>query len=188
MDSALTSPSPPVHFSRTAAAAHFFSLSERVGRVRYFAYTLLAMVACGLLLILIYLLALLLPATVGKLVATSSFIIVKNVVIPMVVFVMSIRRLHDLDLSGWWAIGVLIPFATLILLVWPARNEPNRYGPPPPATPRALNVTAVLLPAAILSLYLYMVEINAGFERPGTPPPEAATSEKSPPSVLPRYQ
>lgn len=173
-----------------APAVSFFSLSDRVGRVRYFAYCLLGMVACCLLLVLIYLFALLLPAALGKLVLTVSFIIVKNVVVPMIVFVMSIRRLHDLDFNGWWSLCVLIPFVTLILLVWPGQATSNRFGPPPPPTPNFLKGLCVVLPVAIVSFYFYMVEINTGLVRPGAPTArsEGGAAATPPPVKLPAYR
>ncbi len=165
----------------------FFSLSDRIGRLRYFGYTLIAMVACGFVLVAIYLLALLLPAPMGKLIADSSFILVKNVVVPMIVFIMSIRRLHDLDASGWWTLTILIPFVTLILLAWPGQRETNRFGPPPPPNPSGLIMATLILPMAVLSLYFYMVKINANMKNEtavATPP---AVSSKSVPVPLRSY-
>jgi uncharacterized membrane protein YhaH (DUF805 family) len=47
----------------------------------------------------------------------------------------SIRRLHDLDRSGWWVLLSFIPLVgAIILLVWFATKGtagPNRYGPDP---------------------------------------------------------
>lgn len=45
---------------------------------------------------------------------------------------MSIRRLHDVDRSGWWLLIVLVPIIGVILLVVWACTEgtsgPNRFG------------------------------------------------------------
>ncbi len=47
----------------------------------------------------------------------------------------AVRRLHDLDKSGWWVLIVMIPFiGFIILLVWFAsKGTPgdNRFGPDP---------------------------------------------------------
>jgi uncharacterized membrane protein YhaH (DUF805 family) len=47
----------------------------------------------------------------------------------------SVRRLHDLDRSGWWLLIVLIPIIGAIwLLVWFCTRGtvgPNRFGPDP---------------------------------------------------------
>ena len=46
----------------------------------------------------------------------------------------SIRRLHDLNKSGWWYLVALIPLAGLILLFWfigEGTQGPNQYGEDP---------------------------------------------------------
>lgn len=47
----------------------------------------------------------------------------------------AIRRLHDRDMSGWWALLYFIPLlGSLILLViyaLPGTDGPNRFGPDP---------------------------------------------------------
>lgn len=54
----------------------------------------------------------------------------------------SIRRLHDRDMSGWWYLGLtlagLIPIigflasiALLVLMALPGTPGPNRFGPDP---------------------------------------------------------
>ena len=49
----------------------------------------------------------------------------------------SVRRLHDLDKSGWWYLLVFIPIVGwIILIVWYASagtNGDNRFGPKPSA-------------------------------------------------------
>ena len=59
----------------------------------------------------------------------------------------AIRRLHDLDRTGWWVLLGFIPLiGWIILLIWyvtKGTDGPNRFGPDPlatlaiPATPRA---------------------------------------------------
>ena len=58
----------------------------------------------------------------------------------------AIRRLHDLDRTGWWILLGFIPLiGWIILLIWyvtKGTDGPNRFGPDPlatlaiPATPR----------------------------------------------------
>ncbi|HQR03489.1 MAG: DUF805 domain-containing protein [Proteobacteria bacterium] len=155
----------------TAAAEtdtpRFISLSQRVGRLRYFAYTLFAMVALGSGLILVYLLALLLPPSMERLVSSVAFILVKNIAIPMVVFVMSIRRLHDINARGWWSLIILFPFTTLFLLAIPGTPGPNRFGAPLPPNGNALRIWSALIPCAILMLYVHLAR--------NPPPPEPTT-------------
>ena len=45
----------------------------------------------------------------------------------------TVRRLHDVDRSGWWYFIVLVPFGAVVLLVWYCRrgtDGPNRFGDP----------------------------------------------------------
>ena len=146
MDSALT--------TAEHAPAKFFSLTQRIGRLRYFTYTLFGMIGCAVALILIYLLALLLPADTGRLVSTLAFILVKNLVIPLIVFVLTIRRLHDFDYNGWWALSVLMPLVTLLFLCVPGSHGRNRFGPPPAPNPAGLRFAAIAIPLALLGSYV----------------------------------
>jgi uncharacterized membrane protein YhaH (DUF805 family) len=44
----------------------------------------------------------------------------------------AVRRMHDVDKSGWWLLLCLVPFIGLIIIVWLASQGtkgPNRYGP-----------------------------------------------------------
>jgi uncharacterized membrane protein YhaH (DUF805 family) len=50
----------------------------------------------------------------------------------------TVRRLHDGDISGWWALLALIPLFGLYVLVWlwdPGTRGPNRFGMGPGAIP-----------------------------------------------------
>ena len=50
----------------------------------------------------------------------------------------TVRRLHDGDISGWWALLALIPLFGLYILVWlwdPGTKGPNRFGMGPGAIP-----------------------------------------------------
>jgi uncharacterized membrane protein YhaH (DUF805 family) len=42
----------------------------------------------------------------------------------------SVRRLHEIGLSGWWYLLVLVPFGGLVLLYWfvqPSKEQDNPY-------------------------------------------------------------
>lgn len=47
-----------------------------------------------------------------------------------------VRRLHDIDASGWWYLLVLVPVVGLIMIIALMFMEgtpgPNRFGPPAP--------------------------------------------------------
>ena len=46
----------------------------------------------------------------------------------------SVRRLHDIGMSGWWVLLNLVPFGSLVLLFFfcqDSQGGPNVYGPSP---------------------------------------------------------
>ena len=46
----------------------------------------------------------------------------------------SVRRLHDLDRTGWWLLLVLTVIGAILLLIWncmKGATGPNRFGPDP---------------------------------------------------------
>lgn len=159
----------------------FFSLSQRIGRLRYFAYTLIAMVACACGLVLVYAVSWAMPVATGKLVATLAFILTKNLLIPMIVFTLGMRRMLDINLNRWWALTVLIPLVTVALFFIPGSKGSNRFGPAPMPNNAGLRFVALAIPIAFVALYsgLYWGKVGADFrqqmkspdqlQRPGLP-------------------
>ena len=50
----------------------------------------------------------------------------------------TVRRLHDVDMSGWWVLICFIPLFGLYMLVWMCQTGtkgPNRFGMGPGAIP-----------------------------------------------------
>lgn len=48
-----------------------------------------------------------------------------------------VRRMHDIDKSGWWGLLVFVPFGIILLLVFLVRagtSGDNKFGPDPKAT------------------------------------------------------
>jgi len=60
-----------------------------------------------------------------------------------------VRRLHDLDAPGWWALLLLVPVANLVFLfalaLAPGTRGNNRYGAPNPPAPWLLRILIALL-------------------------------------------
>jgi uncharacterized membrane protein YhaH (DUF805 family) len=49
----------------------------------------------------------------------------------------AVRRLHDIDRTGWWILIALTVIGLIVLIVWFCQKSdpgPNRYGPPRFAT------------------------------------------------------
>jgi len=131
-----------------------FSLSGRLGRMRYLAYGMLLMLAI-IPVTLLFSLALIFLKGFGVVFAMAWFWLF----IRLMVF-----RLHDLGLSGWWAtasiavpvvaaiispqlgavISVLAMLASLALYCWPGAQGENRYGSPAEPPTLLINVVAVV--------------------------------------------
>lgn len=55
----------------------------------------------------------------------------------------SVRRLHDINKSGWWMLLCLVPFGSIVILVFTCiDSDPgdNQYGPSPGRAPAPLLV------------------------------------------------
>ena len=52
----------------------------------------------------------------------------------MQIFLVTHRRLHDLNASGWWQLITFIPFGQILMIgfiFFKGTPGPNKYGPPP---------------------------------------------------------
>ncbi|MGE5624396.1 MAG: DUF805 domain-containing protein [Bacillota bacterium] len=113
-----------------ATQIRFFDLQSRIGRLRYLAYGI------GMSLIIIV------PAIVGSMLLTLSPIL--GIVILCLIYIaaivygiaLGVRRLHDLDKSGWWLLLSLVPLVNLglaiYMLFFSGTIGENRFGPQPP--------------------------------------------------------
>jgi uncharacterized membrane protein YhaH (DUF805 family)/ribosomal protein S27AE len=146
-----------------------FSVSGRIGRVRYLGWSmallLISLVAYGI--------------AAGIMAASPIFggILMIPVVIGAVVVSVQIgvQRLHDIGWSGWLWLLNLVPvvgsvFALLMLIV-PGNQGANRYGPPPPPNSGgviALACTMLLVPilgiVAAIALPAYQDYVNRAAE------------------------
>jgi uncharacterized membrane protein YhaH (DUF805 family) len=118
---------------------HLFSLSGRANRQPYIWHILLDDIVAISLLILIFG-----GAVMGLAVGIESFGILALLAAWGVVVAtacaalcVTVRRLHDLDRTGWQLLLGLIPFVNLyiwfLLFFQPGTQGPNRYGPDPMA-------------------------------------------------------
>jgi uncharacterized membrane protein YhaH (DUF805 family) len=125
-----------------------FALDGRIGRVRYFAYccamSCLCLLAAGVIVLacagvaMMLLLGLLYLMTVGA---------------SLILFV---RRLHDLDRSGWMSLLLLIPLVNVALSLYatfaPGTSGSNRFGQAPKPNSQKLVAAAVAAPFFIVML------------------------------------
>lgn len=112
------------------------SLTRRLNRLRYCCYNLTggAIVALAAMLLGIYARATFMPRA-GALVLVA--LLFGGVLAAVVWFIgLIVRRLHDADHSGWWALLAFVPVVNfllmLYLLVVPGTPGANRFGAPNP--------------------------------------------------------
>ncbi|MET0230990.1 MAG: DUF805 domain-containing protein [Rhodanobacteraceae bacterium] len=102
---------------------NYANFTGRARRSEYW-YFVLVNLAFGLGL---NLLDMLLRATLG----TGPFVTLYGLVMLVPGIAVSIRRLHDIDRSGWWLLLGLVPFVGLLLIYFMALDSSggtNRYG------------------------------------------------------------
>lgn len=110
------------------------------GRARRKEYWTFHLVNIAIVIILVFAFALLIPSTIAQ--RENSFALIPWLIV-FVAFVLatlipglavSVRRLHDTNLSGWWLLLSLVPLGGIVLLVFHLLDSnpgPNRYGPNP---------------------------------------------------------
>ena len=114
----------PINWFMKVVTQHYFDFNGRARRAEFWWYVLVNLIIAIIigvianiihfpLLSSLYSLALLLPSLgVG------------------------VRRLHDINRSGWWLLIGLIPLVGLLLIYWcaqPGTSGANTYGPDPKA-------------------------------------------------------
>ncbi len=131
------SPYSPPSAAVADAAVEFgdiriFSVSGRLGRIRYLTYGFAIMLVSSILMGVI-------GAIMGAQMDSPLYMLIMGVIYiaALVVSVMiAVQRLHDLDKTGWLYLLFLIPIVNIIfglyILFWPGSKGANRYGNPPP--------------------------------------------------------
>jgi uncharacterized membrane protein YhaH (DUF805 family) len=127
-----------------------WSTSGRIGRVRFISYSYWISMAIVFVLSLVF----------GFLAASNSrlFVLQGLAYLPMlaVMFIMAIRRLHDLGRAGWWSLLLLVPLMNVLfglwLMVWPGNKEENEYGLPPGPNTALVIAGAVIFPILFIGI------------------------------------
>jgi uncharacterized membrane protein YhaH (DUF805 family) len=115
---------------RVAPGANIGLLEGRMGRLNFATWSIAITVLAALAAVLLLSgLTLLNPTVAGVIVVTGS--LVANLAI-------NVKRLHDINWSGWLVLLSLVPYVgliiPLILLFMPGTQGANRFGPEPPTT------------------------------------------------------
>ncbi len=114
-----------------------FSVSGRIGRVRYLAYGVGFYILFGFLIGLSALLG-----AAGVVVMVLGWI-----ALVVIAFMLTIQRCHDFNASGWLSLLWLIPLVNLMFLFIPGTDGPNRFGGPTPPNTTGVLILAWLFPA-----------------------------------------
>ncbi|BAP41914.1 DUF805 domain-containing protein [Pseudomonas sp. LJDD11] len=137
-----------------------FSLSGRIGRLRYLAWSLLVLVITSPLSLLA---GLMMSASDG---AGSVAMLLVGVGIAAALIPMGVQRLHDIGWSGWCMLLNLVPvvgsFFPLVMCLMPGSKGVNAYGPPPPANSTTVKVITGLWLAALALLFVVVLFTGAG--------------------------
>lgn len=135
-----------------------FSVSGRLGRVRYLGYLMAVMLVLWLGGSVVIGIGTTLAASVSK-DAGKAFAIVSVTALYGASIVMSImlaiQRIHDFNMSGWMVLLMLVPFVNIIfgLALWfiPGTDGSNRYGAKTPPNGTGVTVLAALTPLFIVA-------------------------------------
>lgn len=136
----------------------FYKASGRIGRVRFFAYTMMLVLCIMVVMFVMGILgAILLPILGESIGAVLGVILMVAIWASMVYvnFAPSIRRLNDLNKTGWISLLHLVPLVNILLWLYLsfARGDEgvNDYGAPaePPST--LMIILAVILPITFVA-------------------------------------
>ncbi|MEO7494559.1 MAG: DUF805 domain-containing protein [Massilia sp.] len=132
----------------------FFTFDGRIGRLRYIAYSMGTSIVLGIAAVL---LTLILPKSVGGVVAT---------ILTLFAWLMpSIRRLNDMDQNGWLSILALIPLLNFFFGLWMlfgrGTDGRNEYGPAPCPNTGGVIACAIIVPVVAVIGSLAAVAIPA---------------------------
>lgn len=112
--------------------------SGRFGRLSYIAWAMLVSLSLNLVQILLGAALGMTDTEPGQPGVAAAVVGVITIVLGLVMIVLTvlfvIRRLHDIDLSAWWALLGLVPLVNLIfglfVVLKPGDTGANRFGPP----------------------------------------------------------
>jgi len=151
----------PEHFSEITEDERYhpklLSTQGRIGRLRYFGYTMVFNLVCGFLVgIIVAVLAQILgPGKPGEGNPTLMGIVLL-LYFPMIVymFIAMKRRLNDLNHTGWLSFLMLVPLINLFfvfyLLLFSGTEGSNNYGLKPVNNSKKLIVFGVLIPVLFM--------------------------------------
>jgi uncharacterized membrane protein YhaH (DUF805 family) len=143
----------------TTYQPRFFAWNGRLNRLRYVAYSTAALCAGMIIgMAIAMIIAFAFFATKGPELHDSQFETLIEIVIAIPVYIATTifarRRLHDLELSGWYALIGLIPYVSgifgLVLTFKKGTEGRNSFGPEPVPNTVGVWIAALGIPAAVI--------------------------------------
>jgi uncharacterized membrane protein YhaH (DUF805 family)/Tfp pilus assembly major pilin PilA len=135
-----------------------FSVSGRIGRVRYLAYS----IGLSLLVFLgLGIIAAIAAAVMGDPSVAIVVVALGYFAAILIQFLPAIQRSHDMNVTGWLSLIVLVPFGTLVFLFAPGTRGENNYGLRPPPNGVGVILVACLLPLFFVGGILAAIAIPA---------------------------
>ena len=138
-----------------------FGVSGRIGRVRFLAYCMGVYLSLG---VISSILQIAIFGTAGETIAPYYFGILALVVLGQLVFyfMFAIQRSHDMNVSGWLSLIILIPLiGILVFLIAPGTKGENNFGLAPPPNNVGVIILALLIPIIALIGILAAIAIPA---------------------------
>ncbi|MDO8329359.1 MAG: DUF805 domain-containing protein [Fluviicoccus sp.] len=138
-----------------------FALEGRIGRLRYVAYYTASM----LVIVPIAVIA----TVVGKIGGETPAVVLLGVgILAALVHMLAlgVRRLNDLNRSGWLLLLMAIPLVNLLLSLYmffaPGTTGGNNYGPEPTRNGNFVFIGALLMPILAVAMTLYAPSMKKG--------------------------
>ncbi len=160
-----TAPGADLSQAGTADATYdpkLFSVHGRIGRVRYIVYLVVSF-----MLVMLATIGLMIPFGMAFNSGAFSFLpVLCSLAFFAVTFVLAIRRLNDISMSGWLSILMLVPVVNFIISLWllfaPGAAGSNQSGPAP-----GKNSSGVVAVFAITMATMALVLIFSGISAYG---------------------
>lgn len=143
------------HSLQRYSEVDLFSTDGRIGRKRYFLYSvLLPFISFWSIASIAGLLV-----HMGSVATIASYAILGLAMIAMFFMMvrLTIQRCHDFNKSGWLSILALIPFANFVFALIPGTNGLNQYGEVPEPSNKIINLLFYVLLIVLIVLSALML-------------------------------
>ncbi|MDO4700963.1 MAG: DUF805 domain-containing protein [Moraxella sp.] len=139
----------------------FYKASGRIGRLRYLAYSMTYAICCMLVMMAVVMLTMLFLGANDLTITVMMVIYFVMMTINIYgMFALAIRRLNDINKSGWFSLLFLLPFANLALMLYllfaRGNDYVNDYGAPAMPASTRVKILAFIVPLFFMTLGMLM--------------------------------